>query len=430
VKRRASPATLRARFGSHRPIRGSFFNPVWLWTAAATALLGIATSQTALTLLGIVILVTAGVAHFWTRLSLTGVVYSRALSADRALPGDEVLLTLSVVNTKPIPLPWLTVEEEISEGLIVRDRPTTPSGRAGYQLLRIATALGPYERVTWRVRLGCPTRGVQAVGPVTLASGDPFGFFTERRALEAATSVIVYPRVASLPALGFPAKHPVGDIRAARELLTDPTRIIGARDYQPGDPFRAIHWKATARQGHLQVRVQEPATALQLGLFVNLDSFSHYWEGLDLAVTERAIVIAASLASWAIARRNAVGVYANGVVAGSDQALRVPPGRDPAQLARILEGLAKVSPYATLNVAKTLRVGAARFPRGSTMIVITAQMSDPLVAALADLLNRGYQTMLIPLANCPLPPLRGLLVRHLELPGEISRASANLAHSA
>ena len=386
--------------GGDGPTRSLFFTNVWRYGALAALLLGMASGQRALTLLALLVLATAGVAWGWNRLSLRGVAYERTFSATRAFPDDTLTLTLGVVNRKPLPLPWLIVEEELGDGLRVLDRPTIPSGAVGRQLLRIATSVRPFERVTWRVTVACPTRGVHPVGPTTLRSGDLFAFFTNRSSPAAPSSILVYPRVVPLTDLGFPARRPFGETRVARHLLTDPTRVVGVRDYRPEDPFRAVHWKATARQGRLQVRVYEPTTALQLGIFLNLDTFERYWEGLDVELTERGIVAAASLAVWATGQRYAVGVYANGLVAGSDQPLRIAPGRGPAQLPRIMEGLAKLTPYSTLPVARTLRTAVARFPWGSTVVVITPQLPDALTAVLAKVLAAGHGEVLVALVDC------------------------------
>jgi uncharacterized protein (DUF58 family) len=153
---------------------------------------------------------------------------------------------------------------------------------------------------------------------------------------------------------------------------------------------------------------------LQLGIFLNLDTFEHYWEGLDVELTERGIVAAASIAVWASRQRYAVGVYANGLVAGSDQPLRLPPGRGSAQLPRIMEGLAKLTPYSTLPVARTLRAEAPRFPWGSTLVVVTPLLPEALTAVLVEMLGAGHRVVLVPLGDCPAPPLRGLVVRRVD----------------
>ena len=397
-----------------RRARSLFFNYVWLYTAGLFFLLGMTLDHRGLTLLAALVLVTAGAAWAWNRLCLSGVTYERTLSADRVLPGDEVTLTITVVNRKPLPLPWLAIDEELADGLRVLDRPTSPSGTAGRQLLRITTGLGAYERVTWRIRLACPLRGTHGLGPSTIRSGDLFGFFTNRRSLPAGQALLVYPRVVALPNLALPAREPLGELRANRALLANPARVVGVRDYRPDDPFRSIHWKATARQGTLQVRVPEPTTELRLGIFVNLDTFDHYWEGLDLDLSERAIVAAASLAVWADRARYAVGIYANGLVAGSDQALRIAPGRAVSQLPRVLDGLAKVSPFSTLPFHRVVAAEATRFPYGGTIVIITSRLPDVLAGLLLQLLKAGQRVVLIPLDDCPVPTLRGLVVRRLD----------------
>jgi len=394
--------------------RSLFFNRAWIGGAAIVLLIGVVAGVTALSLLALLVLVTAGLGALWNRWSLVGVQYRRELSLDRAFPGDEVTLTITVVNRKPLPLPWLAIEDELAEALQPRDRETTMSGTTGRRVLRIVTNVRPYERVTWRVPIGCPTRGLHTLGPVTLRAADPFGFFANRLTLHAADAIVVYPRVVSLPELGFPPRLVLGETRVARHLLSDPSRVVGVRDYRPDDPFRSIHWKATARQGALQVRIAEPTTTLQLAIFLNLDTFEHYWEGLDVPTAERAIEVAASVASWASGQRYAVGVYANGVVAGSDQALRVPPGRGPAQLPRVLEGLAKISPYSTVAFVRTLRAGSARLPWGSTVVVVTSLLPEGLLAQLAALMAGGYRVVLVTVGEVEVPLVRGLVVRRVD----------------
>jgi uncharacterized protein (DUF58 family) len=394
--------------------RSLFFNRAWIGGAAIVLLIGVAAGVTALSLLALLVLVTAGLGALWNRWSLVGVEYRRELSLDRAFPGDEVTLTITVVNRKPLPLPWLAIEDELAEALQPRDRETTMSGTTGRRALRIVTNVRPYERVTWRVPIGCPTRGLHTLGPVTLRAADPFGFFANRLTLHVADAIVVYPRVVSLPELGFPPRLVLGETRVARHLLSDPSRVVGVRDYRPDDPFRSIHWKATARQGTLQVRIAEPTTTLQLAIFLNLDTFEHYWEGLDVPTAERTIEVAASIASWATGQRYAVGVYANGVVAGSDQALRVPPGRGPAQLPRVLEGLAKISPYSTVAFVRALRAGSVRLPWGSTVVVVTSLVPDGLLAQLAGLMAGGYRVVLVTVGEVEVSLVRGLVVRRVD----------------
>jgi hypothetical protein len=56
--------------------------------------------------------------------------------------------------------------------------------------------------------------------------------------------VLVYPRLIPFKELGIPSFYPAGDERTESRLFPDPTRTVGVRDYRPGDPLKAIHWKA------------------------------------------------------------------------------------------------------------------------------------------------------------------------------------------
>lgn len=389
--------------------RSLFFNNIWLWGSAGLILLGMALREQAPTLLGLLTLVTAGGAWLWARYSLRRVRYTRELLEDRVFPGDEVEMRVSVVNRKLLPLAWLDIEDQIPDRLRIVEQETIPSGIPGIDVLRITTAMRWYERVSWRFHISCPMRGYFTFGPVALRSGDLFGFFTAREELHNYVSLIVYPRVVPLAQIGIPPRHLFGDMRIERQVLTDPSRTVGVRDYRPEDSFRHVHWKATARTQALQTRIFEPTTTVQFGVFLNLDTFEHYWEGVDYARAEHAITVAASLAMRAIDERHAVGMYANGVVGGSDQALRLRPSRSPSQAGEILSGMAKLSPIASLNFPRLLRAETTRFPLGSTIVVVTTLMTDALRAAMADLARSGHRLVLVSIDEIDIPPIRGLV---------------------
>jgi uncharacterized protein (DUF58 family) len=404
--------------------RSVFFSRMWVGAAVVTLLAGMVSGLAALSLAALFILLSAALTWTWNRYCLAGLIFDRQLSARTAFPGDQLELTLSIVNRKALPVVGLSVEDQLADALVPADWETTIGLTPGHRLMHFATSVRPFERVTWRMKLSCERRGFHEFGPVVLRAGDPFGFFTSRRTITVQTSVIVYPRVHEIEEFGIPALQPFGETRVARHLLTDPARIVGIRDYRPEDPFRGIHWKATARLMRLQVKVEEPVTAPQLGIFINLDTFDHYWEGLDVEIAERVIEIAASIALWADRERHATGMYANGIVARSDQALRVAPGRGPAQLPRILEGLAKLTPYSTVNFARVLGLETHRFPWGSTLVIITSMMPESLQAQLASLIAAGKRVVLVPIDECPTPAIRGLLVRQVKTIGELTTATA------
>ncbi|HAX26188.1 MAG TPA: DUF58 domain-containing protein [Chloroflexi bacterium] len=403
-----------ARVGRARTL---FFSSFWLWTAGALILLGMALRERAPTLLGLLTLITAGGAWLWARLSLNGVIVTRTLETRRLFPGEDAVFRVSVVNRKLLPLAFLEIHDQLPNDLRIMEQPSVPSGIPGRDVLQITTAMRWYERVSWTFHVHCPVRGQFVFGPTEIRSGDLFGFFTSTLALDNFASLLVYPRVVPLEEIGIPPRHLFGDQRIRRQMVTDPSRIVGVRDYRPEDSIRHVHWKATARVGALQAKVFEPSTTIHFGVFLNLDTFEHYWEGVDYERAEDAITVAASLAIHALDARQTVGVYANGVSGGSDQPMRVRPSRSPSQPVEILAGLAKLSPIASINFARLLRAETSRFPMGSTVVIVTALVTDATAAVLVNLHQAGHRVVLVTIDEVAVPAIRGLLVYQLDSAG-------------
>ena len=68
------------------------------------------------------------------------------------------------------------------------------------------------------------------------------------------------------------AQAPLGSARSRASLFTDPSRFAGVRRYEPGDPLRRIHWRATARVGEPVSRRYEPVHERQVVLAIDLQT--------------------------------------------------------------------------------------------------------------------------------------------------------------
>jgi hypothetical protein len=89
--------------------------------------------------------------------------------------------------------------------------------------------------------------------------------------------------------------------------------------------------------------------------------------------------------------------------------LRIRPGRSPEQGSHVLGGLARLNPIASVNFPKLLRSETTRFPWGSTVVVISAIMTDTIAATLAEIAREGHRLVLITLDDVTPPPIRNLL---------------------
>lgn len=389
------------------------FSDAWIAIALILFVAGLVFRQGSLILIAGLLALVSAVAWLWDRLALGAVEYRRTFGEQRAFAGETIELDLAVTNRKLLPVSWLRIEDRVPAALSLEGIEVLPTTVPTVGMVRMVFALRWYEQVHRRYRIQCNQRGFFAFGPTDLEAGDLFGLFSRKRRLAARQWLIVYPRVESLTDLGLPPKDPFGPLKAPRQLFDDPIRTVGVRDHHPEDGFRRIHWKATARRQTLQSRVYEPSTAQNLVIILNVATLAKHWHGYIPARMERVVSVAASVAAYAAEQRWPVGILTNGVLPESDQAVKVLPGRSASQLTRIMEALAAVSPVATRQIEDLLRQESPRLPWGSTLVVVTAIVTEPLKATLADLRARGRRVVLATLEEVdPLDPLlAGILVR-------------------
>lgn len=396
--------------------RSLYFGRVWIYGALIAVLAGIVLDHYPLALVGFFVLATAAGSSLWNRYALNDVIFELKPSAHRAFPGDSIALDVTLANEKPLPLPEITVNLSLSEALEPRDVDSTVEGASTVRTLTLRASLRPFEKRTWTIQLDCTRRGPWSVGPATLRSSDPFGFFSSRRTVGMRQDVFVYPH--SFPIHEPPARNErlMGPLTARRRLVTDPMRRAGVRDYHPEDPFRTINWKATARTGGLKVNVNDPVVSTVLMIVLNLDTFTHYWEGLAIEQSERAIETAASIARWGIEQQISVGVSTNGLVAGYDTPLRIPHGRGLHHQAQIMSGLARLWAFSTVPVANILRQERTRGSRDVTYVVVSPMTSPAIANELRLYTLAGIDPIFVPVGEAALHPPAGVRLWSIDLP--------------
>lgn len=197
---------------------------------------------------------------------------TRTVDPDRVSVGEPALGRIDVRNRSRLPsVPFVAVDR------VGREQVSLPVG---------ALPPGGMRPVYYPI----PTvrRGRVPLGPLTVERRDPLGLLRRARPVAAPALLWVHPRVHRAASL------PVGIVLDFEARTTANARLgtltfSALRDYVPGDDPRRIHWRTTARAGHLIVKehidTTEPTTT------VLLDNV-----GLpDDALFEEAVEVAASV---------------------------------------------------------------------------------------------------------------------------------------
>lgn len=155
-------------------------------------------------------------------------------------------------------------------------------------------------------------RGVYAIHRASVESPYPHGLVRAARSATAPRELIVYPAPLSPP----------GD-RTRRALIAD----IGAttrdpdhgsaalRDWRTGDDPRRVHWKATARRGHLVVRDPDDSDTSGSEIVLDRRCSSAALEGALSTIAWLALIAEQRKERLALHTQGLVGTYGSGAAA-------------------------------------------------------------------------------------------------------------------
>lgn len=345
--------------------------------------LALAQSWSLLSGLGHAVVLTVVLAYLWSWASTQGLYIRSRPTRLRVQVGEFLDERLQIENMTWLPRPWL----EVIDAGDVPDHNVS-------ELL----SLGPRARRARRLRTLCRRRGRFTLGPLAIASGDPFGIFRRERLVSPASEIIVLPR--PLPLAGFgqvPGDLPGGSTQRVRVPQTT-TNVATLRDYQPGDSFNRIHWPSSAKHGKLVVKEFEHDPHSDVWLLLDLDRLAHTGSGDD-STEEVAVTVAATLAQRFLLEERALGIMTQGGFLPSD--------RGSGQLMRALEFLAVARATRGQPLAEVLAVHSRRLGRRDSLVVITPSSDTAWVAWVPELRRRGVHihAVLIEAATFGPPPL-------------------------
>jgi len=185
-----------------------------------------------------------------------------------------------------------------------------------------------YPLGSWKVqyRLKCFRRGHHYLGPFRVKLYTLFGALAVDKIFSGSRSFVVYPR-----ALPFSGRYNVESVEphgARRNILSNPfsqfdyTESYDLRPFYPGDPFKLINWKVSARQG--EIYVKRPDVTSQIKIVIGVEfSEAHYSSREEQdQVLEKVLSLAAHLL---------MNRYQVGLLTYDGRQHYLPPGRGEKQ---------------------------------------------------------------------------------------------------
>jgi uncharacterized protein (DUF58 family) len=300
-----------------------------------------------------------------------------AVDRERALVGDQLTVTLALTAGTRV--------ERLEVLLVVPPGMEGPDGTSGAWATAVSLAAG--EERALPIRVTCRRWGAYWLGDVHLRAHDRFRLFTWERHLDRHAPLKVFPVPEALRALVAPAETQLPTGSHVARQRGDGIEFADLRPFLPGDRPRSINWRATARRGGLMVNQRHPERATDVVLF--LDSFLDV-RGPAGSTLDQAVGAAASLAAAYLRQRDRVGLVSFG---GFVQWLQ--PGSGQAALYRLLDTLMETQVFTSAAWKGIRHLPPRTLPAKALIVALTPLVDERGVAALFDLLARGYDLAVV-----------------------------------
>lgn len=302
---------------------------------------------------------------------------TRHLSTERTTPDTPVTVTVTITNHGP------SLDEVLIEDLLPAD--LTLRFAHSRHLLRLPKD----SAYTFSYQVAGP-RGGYGFESVRVLAKDAWGVTSREVGLEAKGQLFVFPPVTRLRHVAIRPRRTrvfAGSIPA--RVGGAGTEFFGVREYHPGDPPRAINWRASAHHEEIlyanefqQERAADVGIILDGRLRTNEFPRGH-------SLFEYSVQAAAALGDALLAQGNRVGLLVYAAF------LRwTIPGYGKLQREKILYSLAHARPGGSEVFADLEHLPTRLFPSGSQIILVSPLHEDDL-SPLVQLRAQGYQVLVV-----------------------------------
>ena len=363
----------------------------------------------------ILLVLNSFLANTWSRSTVAA-----RLGGDREVKlGSRLPIEVKLTNGSRIPVLWLLVEDLLPRWATFFDPPTLQIEGDRVQVLLLKA--GETRSLSYEIK--CNRRGYFQIGPTVMETGDLMGMYRRYRVGTQPQYVTVLPNIVALSTYEIGSRRPIGEIRMRDNIMDDPTRLRGIRQWQSGDPMRSIHWAATARTGSLHSKIYEPSSIVGATLILDLHTSNnpkhHEPVRCDLAITA-----AASIANSLHDANEPVGLATNGrdaadrirlegwvgdhrvrgkaktaaSMASENERLRpviAAPGRGPVHFKDIVRTLARLERSDGLTLSELLVECESQISADTTLLILLQQCTPKSMGAIIDLQRRGRAVAVI-----------------------------------
>jgi uncharacterized protein (DUF58 family) len=268
--------------------------------------------------------------------------------------GEPARVQITLERSSAFPLFYLVVEEKGSDSLL-------ESRMRGARKLVFP---GFRKKFTLDYTAHDMPRGEHMFQGLRLQTGDLLGLVEKERVILLQDKILVYPSYEEMVYRPFENRFDQGAASANERIQRDATMSVGVREYQPGDRFSWINWKASAKRNGFMTKEFEQRQSHDVLVL------------MDCAANPQFEVVVAFTASIlrAMLRKGAeVGLL---TVSGERVSLPIRGGEE--QQHKLLYHLAKIKADSSISFDQVLAAESLA-GRQNTLMLVTAKLTEELI---------------------------------------------------
>ncbi|MHA1637525.1 MAG: DUF58 domain-containing protein [Candidatus Thorarchaeota archaeon] len=321
---------------------------------------------------------------FATTANIAGIEIERTIDKVKVFSGDFLRVRVEIRNTSRRHFDFIEVHDQYPETWILA---------LGENF--IASRIQPGGSITFSYILQVRMRGKYFLGPTEVIMRDRLGLHFYKRTLIKETEILVLPTwkdVRRLESLGKQRQLGLMFGSHRTRVIGMGTDFAGFREYAPGDSFRQIDWKSSAKRGDLVIRQYEMEKNIQVICMVDTSGSmgNGYPENTKLEYAIRAAVL---LTYMGLERKDLVGTCVFSDVIHSF----VPPKTSPYHMYEVLDALAMAEPKGWSDYETAIAYATQQTKKRSLVIWLTdlEESPAPLLNAMKTLVANGHKSTVI-----------------------------------
>ncbi|MBS4220610.1 DUF58 domain-containing protein [Bacillus sp. FJAT-49711] len=276
----------------------------------------------------------------------------RVFSPTQLSSGDEVTVNITLTRKIPFPLLFLVVADWVPEGFYNRES-------------KKILFPGFKRRFEYKYKINNIPRGEHVFEAFRFKTGDVLGLVEKEKWFDCKESLLVYPQFEEIVYRALESQYEQGGTASAMQFQKDTSLVAGIRQYQPGDRFSWIDWKALARTNEIMSKEFEIRQTNDLLLILDRTKSESF---------EETVKFAASVTKSVLKYGGQIGLFS----AGKDKTFFPIRGGDQ-QEQQIFFHLAKVKADSSVPLANIIENDSILFAQPSVMVVVTSTLSKELI---------------------------------------------------